>query len=272
MRVPILCYHSHIITNAGYAGNAHVALAKDLALMAEQGKTVVPLQRLIDHLINPSDDRSLNNAVVLTFDDGSKADFMPIEHPQHGPQPGLYPLMKQHAQQYDRAVHATSFVIACPQARQRMDQDCLFGLDWMGDDWWSQAEASGMLSIESHSWNHNNAVCDDVPEGTGDQFYSINNHAQAHRQVREAADTIAAISGRYPDIFAYPYGHISKYLEQTYFPEFQPEHRTCCALSTKPEYVTMNTSRWAIPRFVHGEHWRDTKALTAIINGEMPSA
>lgn len=269
MRVPILCYHSHIITSAGYAGNAHVALAKDLVLIAEQGKTIIPLYQLVNQLINPDDDFTLDNTVVLTFDDGSKADFMPVEHPQYGPQPGLYPLMQQHAQQHQQAVHATSFVIACPQARQRMDQECLFKLDWMNDDWWSAAEASGMLNIESHSWNHNNAVCDDVPAGSGDQFYSINDYHQADRQVREAAESIAAISGRYPDIFAYPYGHISEYLQQTYFPEFKHEHRMRCALSTQPEYVTVNTPRWAIPRFVHGEHWRDPKTLTAIINGEM---
>ncbi len=273
MQVPILCYHSHIITSPDYAGNGHLALARDLELIMEHGKTVVPLRQVIDAL-GRQDRHAPDNAVVITFDDGSKADFMPIEHPQFGPQPGLYPILQRHEHRYPQtvgAVHATSFVIACPQARQQMDTACLFGLDWMSDDWWAQAEASGTLSIESHSWNHNNAVCDDVPEGTGDQFYSIDTFARAERQIRDAAASIARISGRRPDIFAYPYGHVSDYLGHEYFPRFQQHHGMLAALATRPDYVTENTSRWHLPRFVHGEHWRDPETFIQIINGQMQS-
>lgn len=269
IKVPILCYHSHIISSADYRGNGHIALADDLELIAAQDKTVVPLTWLLDAMAGRRNPGDLRDAVVLTFDDGSVADFMPIEHPQFGSQPGLLPVMQQHAARHPQAsrhLHATSFVIACGDARQSMDEQCLFGLDWMHDRWWRQAEASGMLSIESHSWNHNNAVCADVPDGQGDEFYSVNTHAQASRQIRDAAQHIGVISGRRPEIFAYPYGHMNEYLEHEYLPEYRHEHGMRCALTTRAEYADMQTSRWSIPRFVHGEHWRDPQTLNDIIN------
>ncbi len=271
MQIPILCYHSHIITHSGYTGNGHVALEADLKLIAAQGKTVIPLTRVVRALLAQENSPALENAVVITFDDGSKADYLPIDHPEFGPQPGFYAIMSNHAAIYPDQhpdLHATSFVIACPNARHNMDQKCLFGLNWMNDDWWPQAEASHLLSIESHSWDHNNSVCDGVPAGTGDQFYSVNNYAMADHQIREAATSIAEVSGRRPEVFAYPYGHVNQYLEHEYFPDYQAEHAMRCALTTKPDYVTPDTSPWAVPRFVHGEHWRDPDALIAIINGQ----
>ncbi len=271
MQIPILCYHSHIISSADYAGNGHLALAHDLALLAEHGKTVVPLSWVIDALIHKKENIELNNAVVMTFDDGSKADFLPIDHPEFGPQPGLYPILLEHARQHPQHhpnLHASSFVIASDTARLCMDQKCLFGLDWMTDDWWPQAEASGMISIESHSWDHNNAVCEGVRPGTGDQFYSVNTYAQASHQIRDAAVSIAAVSGRPPEFFAYPYGHVNNFLEQEYFPGYQHQHRMRCALTTRPKYVTWETLPWSVPRFVHGEHWRDPGSLINIINGQ----
>src|SRR5688572_29200633 len=84
MRVPVLTYHSNNIHGNDYAHNDHVALEHDLATIARLGYRIVPLAKVVEALDDPQLD--LDDAVAITFDDGSWFDWHDLEHPSCGPQ------------------------------------------------------------------------------------------------------------------------------------------------------------------------------------------
>ena len=53
-----------------------------------------------------------------------------------------------------RALHATSFVIASPDARRQIADARDAGLTWIGEHWWAAAVASGRFDIGNHGWDH----------------------------------------------------------------------------------------------------------------------
>ena len=63
-------------------------------------------------------------------------------------------------------------------------------------------------------------------------------------------------------LFAYPFGHVSGYLHDEYFPVFVQEHGTIGAFTTEPALIHADTSVYAIPRFVLGESWQSPQDLT----------
>ena len=158
MRVPVLAYHAVNIAGTDYASNDLVAFAADLRLIDDLGLRIVPLQWVAEQVTGAAS-RNLDRCVALTCDDGSAFDFHDLVHPVHGPQRSLYHcLLDFIAERGDDAqpdLHLTSFVIASPEARERMDQVCLAGLGWMDEDWWRKASGSGLMAIENHSWDHN---------------------------------------------------------------------------------------------------------------------
>jgi hypothetical protein len=158
MRVPVLAYHAVNIAGNEYATNDHVAFAADLRLIDDLGLRIVPLHWVVDQVIGAAD-RDLTGCVALTCDDGSAFDFHDLDHPTHGPQRSLFNCLQdfiaERGAQAQPDLHLTSFVIASPEARERMDQACLAGLGWMGEDWWREANESGLMAIENHSWDHN---------------------------------------------------------------------------------------------------------------------
>ena len=70
--------------------------------------------------------------------------------------------------------------------------------------------------------------------------------------------------------FAYPYGHVSDFLRDEFFPEHVASDFRG-ALSTGGDYFTQQSCRWAIPRFVCGEHWQAPEGLEAILESAKPS-
>lgn len=274
IRIPVLCYHGNNIAGNDYATNDHVALQSDLTLIAELGLKVVPLSWITRWLTSGKDDKRLRNAVGLSFDDGTDLDFYDLPYPDFGWQRSFYFLMLEFLAQVGRDnqpwLHATSFVIASPAARADMDRACLFDKGWMRDVWWREADRTGLLGIENHSWDHNHAdvsrVCQrDNRKG---DFGLIDTYAECDAELRQAGEYIESKIGRRPGLFAYPFGQGSDYLRHEYLPGFQHEHGLQAAFSTEPGYVGQDTSPWWVPRFICARDWHDPDSLREILTGQ----
>ena len=87
-------------------------------------------------------------------------------------------------------MHATSFVIASRDARTMLDQTCVLGRNWWGDEWWSAAVDSGFMHIANHSWDHchdslSHIAQRDQLKGT---FCGVDTLADADAQIKAAAE------------------------------------------------------------------------------------
>ena len=269
IKIPVLCYHAHIIGSNDYAGNAHIALAEDLAMLQARGKRIVPLSWIVDWLGGKHDEADMVNAVGISFDDGTLLDFAPVEHPQYGRLPGLLPILQQFAQRYPQdqpSVHASCFVIASPLARAQADQHLLYGLDWLGASWWPKAAASGMMSIENHSWDHNMAVASEACASPRDSFYGVAGLAAAQRQILQSSELVENITGRRPQLFAYPYGDVNEYLASDYLPDQAESTGLRAAFTTAGEHINTHSDHWQLPRYVHGMHWKKASELLDLLN------
>src|SRR5688572_29922956 len=124
----VLAYHSHNISGTDYATNDHVALASDLRSLHAAGAEIVPLEAVAATMRAGLPER--DRRVALTFDDGPLFDYADFEHPRFGPQRGFLNILRDFRQEVGQAaqpgLHATSFVIASPQARRAMElaPDC----------------------------------------------------------------------------------------------------------------------------------------------------
>jgi peptidoglycan/xylan/chitin deacetylase (PgdA/CDA1 family) len=260
----ILTYHSQILSSNLYAGNDHIALAEDLRLIASLGLRIVPLSQVFDALDGIRDWSSLADAIVLTFDDGAILDWRDVVYPGLGPQLGFAALLRAHqAQGYP--VSASSFVIASGHARSAMDRRSLFGLDWLSDDWWSDAVAEGLIDIESHGFDHDHPDVDPADPARGN-FARIDDADACAFQIDGASREIERICGRRPIAFAYPYGQTSSYLRDTYLPANGKRLGLRGAVSTEPGAVDARASRWWLPRFVCNRDWNSTASLAALLN------
>lgn len=189
-RVPILCYHSHHIGDT-YATSDHVALAADLRTIDAMRFRVVPLLRIVEWLQGERPDAEVDRVVALTFDDGADFDYRDLDHPVHGPQKSMLRILREFAEEVGSAqphLHATAFVIASPLVRTRLDREGLHGRDWVSDSWWKEAQESGLIDIQSHSWDHNHpaaeTVCQrDQHKGT---FANIETFAECECEVVKA--------------------------------------------------------------------------------------
>jgi len=269
MQIPILCYHAHILPSAAYADNGHAALAADLELIQAMGRRVVPLGWIVDWLDGQRDDDELAGAVGLSFDDGTRLDFEPVDHPELGPMPGFLPILDTFARSYPAnqpSVHATCFVIASPTARAEADRTLLFDLGWLDEDWWPAAERTGLIGIESHGWDHNMSVASEAPGRIADNFECIDRYDLAEHEIERASAYLAKRLGRKPSLFGYPYGQTNAYLVEEYLPGRGAELGLRAAFTTEAAPVTREGSRWALPRYVHGYHWRDPAGLAEILD------
>lgn len=267
LRVPVLTYHAINIHGNDYATNDHVALASDLATIARLGYRIVPLHRVVDALDDPQLD--LEDAVAISFDDGSWFDWHDLDHPACGPQRSFANILRDHRARTGTFVHATSFVIASPAARAILDRTCMVGRGWWGDDWWPEAVREGLVAIESHSWDHNH---DTLPETAQREqakgtFRTIDTHGDADAEIRAAADFIDAHCAPHRStLFAYPYGESNDYLVEEYLPRSAHEHRVRAAFSTEAAPVTSDSNRWCLPRYVCGRDWRDPAELDSLLS------
>ena len=268
MRVPILAYHSTNIGGNDYANNDHVALAEDLRLIHCLGLRIVPLARVVDVLLGDCAESEVENAVALSFDDGSWFDWHDLDHPTCGRQRGFAGILRDFAAETNASVHATSFVIVSPDARTILDRTCLIGRGWWDDSWWRDAQREGLLAIESHSWDHNHHTLPvtaqrEQRKGT---FRSIGRYAEADAEIRQASDWLDThLAPHRASLFAYPYGESNDYLMREYLPRFTHEHRLSAAFGTNPAPVISTSSRWLLPRHVCGYHWRDPAQLERLL-------
>lgn len=271
MRIPVLTYHAVNINGNDYADNDHVAFASDLRLIHELGLRIVPLQLVVDVLRGASY-VDLSRCVALSCDDGADFDFFDLDHPAHGPQRSLFNTMVDFRREHGRAaqpqLHLTSFVIASPQARQVLDQQCLVGRDWMRDTWWRAAQASGLMAIECHSWEHNHpALSDDAPEGMArGSFSDVDSTPRAEHEISRAVtflnDQLAPTRSRQ---LAWPFGQSNDFLREQFMPSRGVELGLEAAWSTDAAPVERSSHLWNLPRYVCGWHWRSPGELVDIL-------
>jgi peptidoglycan/xylan/chitin deacetylase (PgdA/CDA1 family) len=210
----------------------------------------------------------LQRSVCISFDDGVDADVHDLDFPGHGPQRSFLNIMRDFQDEFgpeaQPMLHATSFVIASPEARAVMDRHSLFGKGWMKDDWWRQ-DHDGLLAIANHGWDHAHPDLRHLGEAPDGHFRAVGDLQKADRQIRAAADYIASrMDGRWPDLFAYPYGHVNEYLPGEYFPA-NVHHGTRAAFTTEPQPVTPGSDRWRLGRYVCGRDWRSESDLQKIL-------
>lgn len=303
-KVPVLLYHSSFLSApCGYANNAGLALEQDLETIRSAGFTVVPVYWIAEWATGTRDGSTLPAKVVgITFDDGFDLDWFDNPpamngHPCNGKQKSFRSVLQAFKQKYSASLpwyspHAASFVIASPVARQK-----IFANN-MSDYWWSAANSSGFMEIYNHSADHDHSsvkgpihdvnIGGSLPiGGYGDgnwvgqlDFSRINTYTEAQYEIAKSASYIAGkIAPAWPDLFAYPFGHASCYLVNTYFPNYWAQHQTFAAFNTeiqpnpKPgtcppdgNYVKRGQNRFNLPRITHGYSWSTPSGLLNILN------
>jgi peptidoglycan/xylan/chitin deacetylase (PgdA/CDA1 family) len=278
--IPVLCYHSWTINGPSYNENDHVALSKDLNILARRGYQILPVPTLVSLIRGDIAAEQLagKKLVCITFDDGRDEDFHDHYSSEHGEVPSFYSLLKSAVPwlpQYPQGPRAISFVIASPDARAVLDRTCGYGKGGWRDSWWRESAAEGLLGIANHSWDHVHDTLDSVRQcdNIKGSFFEIKTIEDAEAQILEAQAYIQSkTDSKSLPYFCYPYGHVSTYLRDSYFPSHGDRIGIVAAFSTAGETVTEDSSIWALPRFVCGEHWKSpyqfSKLLTAIETGK----
>lgn len=266
--VPVITYHATRLGTGCYGDDDHATLAEDLRYLQTSGWRVARLHDVVDALLHGRLD-TLQRCVAITFDDGTDLDWRDVTHPVHGQQRSLAGIIADFSQQ-QRAnpIHATSFVIAGPGPRLDLDRNCLGGAAWWNEDWWPDAVRAS-LAIENHSWDHNHDQLCDTPVAPSSRgtFSTVDTWEQCDRQIRQATEYIDRRLQPFHrcSLLAFPYGEYSDYMVQVYLPEYEAQHRIRAAFTTAGGPVHPATSRWTIPRFVCGEHWRTPEEFAAIL-------
>ena len=267
MPLAVLTYHSHHVVGPDYAENDHVALARDLDVLTDAGWRIVPLAEIV----RLQKHGTTAHLCAITFDDGPVYDVDDVTHPEYGLQVGFANAMRAFAARRRDAqpqLHATSFVIASPEARRAMESSADPRYTWlapgsMGEAWWSPALDSGLIGIANHSWDHLHPALPSVAhslDARGD-FTQVMTLPDADAQVRRAARYLAqATRGRASPFFAYPYGHHNVFLSRDYLPSVGAS--VCAAaFTTEPRLVTIDDSPFLLPRLVCGADWRTPDEL-----------
>ena len=275
MKVAVLVYHSQNVNGRDYGNNDHVALARDLATIAARGIPVVRLGDAVSWWLSARFDRFPAFSVALTCDDGTSLDWDDFDHPAHGPQRSFRSIIADHARDLNIEAkgYMTSFVIGSPSARREIDDGCYAGYRLSDDRWWKPAQAEGIIDIENHSWDHLHpcvSVVAHSEQQKGD-FSAARSFDDADAQVRQSADYIDGILsevGHRTTLFAYPYGHASRYLSRDYLPNYRHLHRVRAAFVDDAEYWTAHSDRYEISRFVCGKAWRDEQAFAELLRPE----
>lgn len=271
MRVPVLTYHAVNIAGSAYADNDHVAFAADLRLIDDLGLRVVPVHWLVEQRLGLAD-RDLSRCVALTCDDGSDFDYFDLVHPEHGPQRSLFNSLRdfrtERGLNRQPDLHLTAFVIASAQARQRMDEICLVGRDWIRDSWWRAANASGLMAIENHSFDHNHP-CLDIPGADGmarGSFLEVNNAQRAEAEIGAAQQILCDHLAPYrPSLFCYPFGHVPEYLRCEWLPRNGQRIGLRAAFGDGAEPIGSGSDIWNLPRYICGWHWHSPRELEALL-------
>ena len=267
--VPILTWHAMNVAGQGYGDNDHAAFASDLETLHRLGLRVVSLRAIATALVEGRLD-TLKGCVGLSFDDGSDFDWHDLPHPAWGVQRSMANILRdfraRHGAGAQPRLHATSFTIVSPEARAELDRTCMIGCRWWNDDWWREAEASGLLAVESHSWDHNHdslaatAAC--APRGA----FDLATRGDADAQIARASRVLKARRGRDDDVlFAFPYGPGSDYLVNEYLPDASADHGVHAAFTGDGAPVSAGLSRWRLPRYVIRNDWNSPGELERLL-------
>jgi len=252
---------------------AGLVTEQDLELLHAGGWNIINMRTLVDAVLADRVAELPVRSVVLTFDDGSWFDWYDLPHPHYGHQRGLAGILNdfrdRHGETAQPGLHATSFVIVSPEARNALDETCLIGRGWWGDEWWRQAHREGLVSIASHSWDHRHASLPDhmrfgqTPYG---DFHELADERECDFQVRQAQTVLNRLLGQPPaPVFAYPYGHVPEILAGEYFPRHGDGLGLSAAFSGEPEPVHAGSNRWRLPRFVFRRDWTSPEGLATLL-------
>ena len=264
-QVPILTYHANNINGLTYQNNDHVALHQDLQLLHSMGIQVISLAQLMQWKTGLIADSDVENAVVLTCDDGTWFDYYDVDHPSCGKQISFFNILKNHQLQTQQAIQMSNFVIVSPQARVILDEKCLVGKGWWTDEWWLAAQQSGLMRIENHSWDHNHGVLNNN-NINDDSFRCIDNLLACEQQIKQSQHFLHQRLGEgSAQYFAYPYGNFSEYLRYDYLPNMGAELGLVAAFTTEPKHVNQSSDVWAMPRYVCNNDWNNTDQLKQIL-------
>ena len=267
MRAYVLTYHSGNIAGNEYANNDLVALAADLEWLHAARIPIVPLRGIVDVLLEGRAHRLPERVAAVTLDDGLDFDFVDLVHPLHGPQRSVDTILREFSRRHTAFAHATSFVIASPDARRQIARREMLDHQWIGEHWWNAATASGRFHVGSHSWDHLSpsvgpAAPRDSPAGS---FLGVTTFAAAELQVRAAREYIEAKAPNPgTSLFAYPYGEASTYLVDDYLPTHGVRAGTIAAFATGATPIHADSPRWRLPRFTCGMDWRSLGDLAAL--------
>jgi len=271
VHIPILSYHGMHVDSNDYGGNDHVALASDLRALHASGFRVVELDTVVRWHQGQVPDALARNTVAITFDDGSWFDFHDLDHPLHGPQRSLLNILRDFQDEVgleaQPTLHTTSFVIVSPRARDELDRTCMIGRGWWTDDWWPEAQRSGLMAIESHSWDHLHPTLVEVAQVAqrkGD-FRHVDRFEDCEAQVAQSADYLHRRLGTAPRYFAYPWGQCSDYLAGTYLPEYPDRHGFIAAFTTEPRPVAREDDLWRLPRYTCERDWNSPAAFERLL-------
>jgi hypothetical protein len=240
MRAFVLTYHSGNVAGNDYATNNLVALGQDLHELRAQRVPLVPLREIVDALLAGQGGSAAGARRRVDASTTGSISTSLISCPYHGPQASVRAVLERHERVTGDAVHATSFVIASPEARRQIADREMLGHQWMGDHWWAAAVASGRFDIGNHGWDHVSPSVTPVAErdGRSGSFRHVETFAEADRQVRVAREFIAA---RAPNpgtaFFAYPYGDPSDYAANDYLPRHGEQHGTMAAFTGRPSRI-----------------------------------
>lgn len=270
IRVPVLAYHGYNVAGNDYANNDHVALAEDLRWLAGAGWTVVPLEQVVRSVIDGTGPELPPRSIAITFDDATDLDWQDVEFGEFGPQRSLHGVLEdqRRSEPEKPAPHATSFVIASPEARSLLARKALQHGHGMHDDWWRIANQSPLMRIGNHSWDHRHPLVV-ADAAAGREFLDVDHFGAAMEQVVRAGDFIGSVIGTRPRLFAYPWGQASSYLREVFFPAYRLLHGCTAAFSTEAGVVHSGADRWYLPRFVCGHHWRGQDELAQLLAHEL---
>lgn len=270
--IPVLTYHALHAPGWDYHENDHVALEQDLEILASLDFRVIPLTHLVHLVAGDSETADAGGKLVaLTFDDGTDLDYHDFSHPEYGHLKSMRRILKE-AQ--DLGLNggpptATSFVIASAQAREELDRTCIAGRGQWRDDWWLDSARNGPLSIANHSWDHTHESLTElaVDAAHRGRFDTIKDFETADAEILQAEQYIREkTDGHSSPYFAYPYGHSNDFLANEYFPAREDWFRAAFTTAGRP--VRASDSRWLIPRFVCGDHWKSPEGLMEILKGD----
>lgn len=271
-RIPVLTWHGYNLFGNTYESNDLIAFADDLRTIDDAGFVVVPLAEVARWVRGERSDllQCGRPVVALACDDGTDYDWKDMTHPEFGPQKSFAHGMRDFQAQRVGAqpsLNMTSFVITSPSARAQIDRGAMNAQGALNDDWWQAANESGLIAIESHGWDHNHPTVSPVVQRnqhTGD-FFAIDTFAECDVHVRAASLFIESKSGRKPALFAYPWTQASDYLRRQFMPQHAEANGLIAAFGGQSDYLTQDSDRWYLPRFVFGPDWKSADGLRAIL-------